>query len=85
MGIARFIARDPYTPPSTSKTALEELLTEMSGVLNWSIQPNGQVTIEYDPDLVSISSVEEGLDGLGYRLEHIFDERGPAEAGKKEH
>jgi len=73
MGLARFVARDPYTPAVTEQE-LEEIITKIHGIIDWTIHPNGEVTIEYNRQLISDELVEEALTGIGFELRHIFDD-----------
>jgi hypothetical protein len=73
MGLARFVARDPYKPAITEQE-LEEMIAKIHGIINWTIHPDGEVTIEYDRKIISDELVEEALSGVGFRLRHIFDE-----------
>lgn len=72
MGLARFIAKDPYKPAAT-RAELDDLLVEMHGIINWKIGADGEVTVEYDPVRISDQVIEEALDGMGFKLQHIFD------------
>ncbi len=72
MGLARFIVNDPYLPASTEEE-VEDLICKMHGVIDWAIQPDGEVTFEYDRCLISDEIVAEALGGLGFELELIFD------------
>lgn len=80
MGLAKFIAKDPYKPAATEKE-LEELIAEMQGIINWIIHANGEVVVEYDRHLISDELIEEALDGVGFELKHISDK---PEAGEDE-
>lgn len=73
MSLARFIARDPYTPGATEEE-LEDLIPKMHGVIDWTIHPDGDVTLEYDRSRISDEVIEEALKGLGFRLKHICDD-----------
>lgn len=72
MGIAKFNARDPYKPEAL-KTELNELLSRMDGVLDWAINPRGEVAVEYDNDLINDEMIEDALSGIGLKLKHIAD------------
>jgi len=78
MGLARFVARDPYRP-AQSVEEVDELLQEMDGVVDWAFDPDGQVTVEYDPDRINDALIEDALAGVGLQLEHISDEPQAAE------
>jgi hypothetical protein len=80
-GVGRFVARDPYRPTQTLKE-VDELLQEMDGVLDWTIHPDGQVTVEYDPDRITDALIEDSLDGVGLELEHISDRTVTAETAQ---
>ncbi len=73
MGIAKFIALDPYAPKAT-KAELDNLLSRMDGVLDWAINPDDEVAVEYDHDLITDEMIEAGLSGTGLKLKHISDE-----------
>jgi hypothetical protein len=71
MGLARFVARDLYRPAS-SKQELDELLSEMDGVLDWTIHDADEVTVDYDRHRISDEVIEAALAGIGFDLKHIF-------------
>jgi hypothetical protein len=73
MGVVRFTAKDPYAPAAT-EAEIEELLTQMSGILDWTIGDNGEVRIEYDSYFITSDMIEEGLEGLDFKLTHINGE-----------
>jgi len=72
MGLARFVAQDPYTPAMTEKE-MEELIPRIRGAMDWTIHPNGEVTLEYDRVQNSDDIIEAALAGMGFKLKHIFD------------
>lgn len=72
MGVAKFIAKDPYAPSAT-EAELDQLLGEMDGVLDWAINEDQEVAVEYDHDLINDEMIEEALSGLGLQLKHISD------------
>ena len=72
MGIAKFNAKDPYQP-SALKDELNELFSRMDGVLDWAINPRGEVAVEYDNDLINDEMIEDALSGIGLKLKHIAD------------
>ena len=72
MGLARFFAKDPYTPEAV-KEELEDLIPKIRGVLHWSIHPNGFVTLEYDCRVICAELIEEAIAGVGFEVKHIFD------------
>lgn len=80
MGVAQFIAEDPYAPAAT-EAEIEALLVEMSGIANWTIESNGEVRVEYDSYYISSDMIEEALAGLGFKVKHLSEEPG-AETGK---
>jgi hypothetical protein len=73
MGLARFVAKDPYAPAATEKE-LEDLIPKIHGVIDWTIHPNGDVTLEYDGSRISDELIEEALVGIGFKLKHICDD-----------
>jgi hypothetical protein len=73
MGLAKFIAIDPYQPEATPQE-LAELLSKMDGPLEWRIHPNGDVSVEYNEERINDEMIEDALKGLGFRLQHISDE-----------
>jgi predicted TIM-barrel fold metal-dependent hydrolase len=79
MGIAKFIAIDPYAPAAT-EAELEEYLSRIHGVIDWTIHPNGEVTLEYDNRLINDGLIEDALVGIGFRLKHILDQPKASEA-----
>jgi hypothetical protein len=82
MGLARFVAQDPYRPRA-SKEELDDLLDRVDGVLNWTIHANGDVTLEYDSDRLDEGLLEDALAGIGFRLHHILDEPDAGEAASQ--
>lgn len=72
IGLARFITTDPYQPSETNKK-VDELLEEMDGVIDWTIDQDGEVTVEYDADRINDGLIEDGLAGVGLQLRHVFD------------
>jgi hypothetical protein len=79
MGLARFVAQDPYRPRAT-KEELDELLNKVDGALDWTIHDNGDVTLEYDSDRLYEGLIEDALAGIGFKLHHIEDEPDASEA-----
>jgi hypothetical protein len=79
IGLARFIARDPYAP-AASRQELDDLLSRMDGVIDWAIHRSGDVTLEYDRDRISDDLIEDALVGIGFKLKHIFDKPNATEA-----
>lgn len=73
MGVAKFIANDPFAPKAT-KDELDELLSRMDGVLDWAVNPDDEVAVEYDNDRITDEMIEAGLSGTGLVLKHISDE-----------
>lgn len=70
---AMFVAVDPQRRIG-DKRRLRNLLADVHGIKNWNIEPNGEVSIEYDHQETSSNVVEEALAGIGYRVKHIHDE-----------
>ena len=79
MGLARFVAEDPYRPKAT-KEELDALLNKVDGALDWTIHDNGDVTLEYDSNCLYEGLIEDALSGIGFRLHHIMDEPEASEA-----
>ncbi|MFN2292433.1 MAG: hypothetical protein ACK2UC_14670 [Anaerolineae bacterium] len=79
MGLARFVAQDPYRPRAT-KEELDGLLDRIDGVLDWTIHDNGDVTVEYDSSRLYEGLIEDALSGSGFKLHHIIDEPDASEA-----
>jgi hypothetical protein len=79
MGLARFVAKDPYRPNAT-KEELDGVLDRVDGALDWTIEDNGDVTLEYDTDRIDEGLLEDALAGIGFRLHHIVDEPVASEA-----
>ena len=73
MGLARFVAIDVSRPRAT-KTELNDLISRMDGVIDWRIEPDGDVIVEYNHDLISDQVIESALRGIGFRLTHISDD-----------
>jgi copper chaperone CopZ len=72
MSLARFVAQDPYRPSATKKE-LEDLVSKVDGVIDWSVSADGEVTLEYDRKRISDELIEDALAGIGFRLKHIYD------------
>jgi hypothetical protein len=72
IGLARFIAVD-HCEPRASKKELNDLLSRMDGVIDWTVHRSGGVTLEYDRDRISDDLIEDALIGIGFRLKHVFD------------
>jgi hypothetical protein len=79
MGLATFVAQDPYRPRATKKE-LDELLDKVDGALDWTIHDNGDVTLEYDSNRLYEGLIEDALAGIGFKLHHIVDEPDADEA-----
>lgn len=73
MGLARFVAQDPYRPNAT-KEELDGVLDRVDGALDWTIEDNGDVTLEYDAERIDEGLLEDALVGIGFKLQHIVDE-----------
>lgn len=72
MGVAKFIAKDPYVPSATLEE-LYDLLSEMDGVLDWSVSQAGEVAVEYDQYRITDEMIEKALSGLGFEVKHLSD------------
>lgn len=72
MGVAKFTAQDPYKPSATLEE-LYDLLSEMDGVLDWSVNQSGEVAVEYNPFRITDEMIEKALSGLGFEIKHILD------------
>jgi hypothetical protein len=79
VGLAEFIAKDPYTPEATEKE-LRNLIPRIHGVIDWTIHPNGDVVFEYTRNPINDQLIEEALTGIGFEVRHIFDDPYPDEA-----
>jgi hypothetical protein len=79
MGLAEFIALDPYDPASTERK-LKELIPRARGVVDYVIHPDGDVVVKYDPRQFSSDVLEDALGRLGFQLRHITDEPDADEA-----
>jgi hypothetical protein len=73
MGLARFVAQDPYRPNAT-KEELDGVLDRVDGALDWMIEDSGDVTLEYDTERIDEGLLEDALAGIGFKLYHIIDE-----------
>ncbi|HBY97839.1 MAG: hypothetical protein M5U01_31245 [Ardenticatenaceae bacterium] len=71
MGRAVFVANDPR---NRTVGHLENLIAELRGVTDWTLGPDGVVTIEYDDEMIGVATIEEALAGLGFRVEHVADD-----------
>lgn len=72
MGVAKFVAIDQYAPSAT-KEELDNLLGKMKGIQDWAINPNVEVAVEYDHNLINDEIIEAALRGIGLKLKHISD------------
>ncbi len=72
MSQATFIARLPYDRQE-SERKLSATLSEIRGITDWSIGPDGEVTVEYNHDETSSNVIEEALAGIGYMVRHVYD------------
>ena len=79
MGLAEFIAQDPYEPASTERK-LRELISRARGVIECVIRPDGDVVVKYDRHQFNDEVLEEALGRLGFELKHITDEPDADEA-----
>jgi hypothetical protein len=73
MSIARFTARDPYDSSATERE-LQNLVSRLAGVADYTIRPNGVVTIEYDRHRTSDEVIEDAFSRLGFETHHVMDE-----------
>ena len=73
MGLARFVAQDPYDLAATERE-LEDLLSKARGVIDYAIGQNGDVVVVYDRHQFSDEVLEDALGRLGFRLQHIMDD-----------
>jgi|GEM_PF-2035521 len=73
MGLATFVAIDPYAPAATGKE-IDVLLSKMSGVVDWRMHARGDITVEYRNDVISDQLIEAALVGVGFRLKHVCSE-----------
>ncbi len=79
MGLAKFTAKDPYSPNATAEE-LDELFPKIHGVIDWSVHEDGDVTLEYDRGLISDELIEDALAGMGFKIKHILDKPDANEA-----
>lgn len=70
---ATFIAQDPHRR-TADEGELKGLLDDIRGIKHWSIDAQGQVTVEYDHQQTSSNVIEEALAGIGYRVKHLHDD-----------
>jgi hypothetical protein len=82
MGLARFVAQDPYRPRAT-KEELEGLLDRVDGVLDWTIHDNGDVTLEYDSDRLYEGLLEDAWLALASSSTISWTSRMPARLRQK--
>lgn len=73
MSQATFMALDP-NHRTTERSQLGNLLADIRGILDWRIDPDGQVVVDYDHQETSSNVIEEALAGVGYRIKHVRDE-----------
>lgn len=72
MGVAKFTAKDPYIPSATLEE-LYEILSEMDGVLDWSVNEAREVAVEYDHYRINDQMIEKALSGIGFEIKHVSD------------
>jgi copper chaperone CopZ len=72
MYVARFIADDPFNPPAT-EDEIDDALSKMDGVADWTIHASDEVTVEYHAAQINDQQIEEALSGMGFRVTHISD------------
>jgi coproporphyrinogen III oxidase-like Fe-S oxidoreductase len=53
---------------------LDSLLDHTEGVVDWAVGKHGEVTIEFDPDLVTSESIRLDLSEMGLVFENIYDD-----------
>jgi hypothetical protein len=73
MRIAKFNVQDPFDPSATGDK-VDEILSQMDGILDWEVQPDGDVSVKYIPDSISDRQIEAALRGMGFELRHISDD-----------
>lgn len=73
MSQAIFTAIDPNRRTG-ERSQLRNLLSDMRGVLDWRIDADGQVVVEYNHEETSSNVIEEALAGIGYRVKHVHDD-----------
>ncbi len=74
MAQAVFIAGDPNRR-AESENKLQERVAAMRGVIAWSVDAGGHVTVDNRQDQTSSNVIEEPLAGIGYRIERVEDSR----------
>jgi hypothetical protein len=70
MGVAIFSAKDTHTP-TTKIEELYNLLDDMDGILDWTINLDGELVIEYDHNRINNQMIMDTLSGIGFRLRQI--------------
>ncbi len=70
---AIFTAIDPNRRTS-ERSQLSNLLADIRGVLDWQIDSDGQVIVNYNHEETSSNVIEEALAGVGYRVKHVRDD-----------
>lgn len=70
MGRAVFVATEL---DRVSEAHLEAVLPRLRGVTGWDASAAGQVTIEFDHRVISAETIEEGIAGLGFRVQHVYE------------
>jgi hypothetical protein len=73
MGIAKFNAKNPHTP-SSKLEELYNLLDDMDGILDWTVNMDGKLAIEYDYNRIHYQVIMDALSSTGFRLKHISDD-----------
>ncbi len=73
MSQAIFSAIDP-NHRTGARSQLGNLLADIRGVLDWQIDSDGQVVVEYNHQETSSNVIEEALAGVGYRVKHVRDD-----------
>ena len=72
MGIAKFTAKDPYYSNAIVEE-LDELIPKIHGVIDLTVHKDGDVTLEYDRELISEELIEDALSDMGFKIQHILD------------
>ena len=73
MGVAKLVPGESYIR-SVTLDDLYDLLSDVDGVLEWTLDLNGEVAVEYDHNRVSEETIEQTLSGTGLQLRAIVND-----------
>ena len=66
MVFTKYSTKDTYVSSNTL-VSVYNILSEMDGVMDWVLDQNGEVLVEYDQNRINAKIVEEALAGIGLK------------------